>query len=172
MSAIWLEKTDIANLVGAGVAVDAELSISELPRVAVAVLPESGPIRAGFSFEKTDSGIVLMNGELHGSVELTCQRCLERIRIEIDDQLRLALLASEMDESKVPQGYELLIIPGGELRLADLIEDEVLLELPLSARHPDGDCGSLGRNLNELKEPAAEMTTPFAGLADMLRDRR
>ncbi|MDH3645406.1 MAG: YceD family protein [Gammaproteobacteria bacterium] len=172
MSAIWLQKTSIDRLGGAGVAIDTEVSISELPRVAAAVLHDTRPIRLRIRAQESDRGIVLIDGDLQAMLVLTCQRCLDEMSVGIDSSLRLALLSQPIEEDLIPAGYEPLVIPAGKVRLADLVEDEILLELPIAPRHADQDCGPLKENVKALKGSASktETTTPFAGLADMMRD--
>ena len=171
MSAIWFQKTDVARLVAKSVAIETEFSISELPRVSEAVLADSGPVQADFEFKNAQKGIVLADGALSGSVKLRCQRCLDQMDVALDSRLRLALLVNENQLEFVPADYEPLMIADGAIRLVDLIEDEILLLLPIAAKHNENDCGPLNENLKSLHEPAkAETTAPFANLAEMMRD--
>ena len=172
MSAIWFQKTEFARLVGEGVAIDTELSICELPRVAAAALPGSGPFQVRFEFKTSQNNIVLVDGALSGQLKLRCQRCLDEMDVEIDSSLRLALLVHENQLELIPEDYEPLTIPAGEVRIVDLIEDEILLALPIAAKHTKDDCGTLNENVKSLRastEP--EKTAPFAGLAEMMRVR-
>ena len=174
MSAIWLQKTDLGRLAGAGLVIDTTLSISELPRAAAAVLRNDETVQLRMNLQEADHGITLLDAGIQTTLKLTCQRCLDEMPVRIDSELRLALLSKKTQEGLIPVGYEPLLIPGGEIRVADLIEDEILLGLPISPRHDDKDCGPLREDLQTLQESAADTdtTTPFAGLADMMRDTR
>ncbi|MBT8136650.1 MAG: DUF177 domain-containing protein [Gammaproteobacteria bacterium] len=169
MSALWFEKLPLATLAGDASAGSVELPLAALPRLAEAVLPDTGPVTV--SCQLSGDQPLLLDARVNGRVRVACQRCLEPLQIEVDDELHLALSTVDIDSEQLPAGYELLVVPDGELRLADLMEDEVLLELPLAPRHPAGECGALTGDLEQLEKPAAETTTPFSGLADMLRDR-
>ena len=169
MSAIWFQNTEIARLVGESVAV--ELSIGELPRVAAAVLPGSGPVHVRFEFQSARNSIVLFDGETRGRLKLRCQRCLDELDVDIDSIVRLALLVDETQSELIPDEYEPLTISGGEVRVMDLIEDEILLMLPIAAKHAKDQCGPLKNSLESLRGSAEpEMTAPFANLAEMMRD--
>ena len=78
---------------------------------------------------------------VHGEVELTCQRCLAGLlhRIDIDRTVHLARNADELDRlDALPDGDA--ILAGDKLDLLVLVEDEVLLSLPLAAMHAEGEC--------------------------------
>ena len=79
--------------------------------------------------------------EVEGVLQLRCQRCLG----QLDHPLRLGidlLLASPAEAA----GYGLddeegeWIEPSAQLDIASLVEDEIILSLPYSPRHPDGEC--------------------------------
>jgi uncharacterized protein len=101
---------------------------------------------------------------LRATVMLVCQRCLRPVQQELASQTRLAFAARE--DAVLPADHE--VIPGDPRRvdLALLAEDELLLSLPLIARHAVGeDCGALP---GEAPAPP-EMRRPFAGLKDLLK---
>jgi uncharacterized protein len=81
------------------------------------------------------------------AVELTCQRCLEEFTYPVGARVEMALVESETGES-VPEGCEVLIVEDGRLRPADVVEDELIMALPLVPRHArSDDCGPLGRDV-------------------------
>ena len=75
------------------------------------------------------------------------------------------------DAPELPGDYEAI---GGDPRMVDfaaLVEDELLLGLPLIPRHEaDEKCTPPGGVVTDAGEtPAAEMRRPFAGLKDLLK---
>jgi uncharacterized protein len=85
--------------------------------------------------------------EVKGSVEMICQRCLKpvEVRIETDRQLYLASSEEEaerLEATLVDLDIEVMVT-GQSLDLAGLIEDEVLLGLPLVPMHEHCDMDSL-----------------------------
>lgn len=166
MSAIWFGKSAVAELGRSG-PLTAALEVDRLPRLNEAVVPPSGPIEAQVAFGN-DGENVLVDASLRGAVSVACQRCLEPMTLAVDSRMRLALVAD--DTAVAPDGYESLFVPDGEVRLADLVEDEILLGIPFSARHPDGECGALAQALEDMRG-SSEATRPFAGLAALLRDK-
>jgi uncharacterized protein len=67
---------------------------------------------------------------------LTCQRCLQPVRHELAARVELMALVDESALSQLPGDVEPLLTGGQPVRLADLVEDEALLALPIVASHP------------------------------------
>lgn len=97
-----------------------------------------------------------------GTVQLTCQRCLQAFAFEIDSQSELMLAkndehADEIDALLDDESLD-VIVASQEFNLFELIEDEALLALPLAPKHeacPDASLLELGKDTQEL---------PFAAL--------
>ena len=86
-------------------------------------------------------GSLSMRLMVHGQVEMTCQRCLGPMQqaIEIDHMVLLARNETELERlDAIPDSDAILV--GENLNLVDLVEDEVLLGLPLAAMHDEGQC--------------------------------
>jgi len=105
-----------------------------------------------------------------GQLHLLCQRCLGLLRheVRVDSQLvvvpRGVLPDDDLNDPEAPDLIE--AIP--ELKVAALVEDEVLLSLPLAPRHPEGECqGRL-----EKHDDAGGAPSPFAQLAALKAPRR
>ena len=79
--------------------------------------------------------------EIRGEVELTCQRCLGGLahRIEIVRTLHLARNEDELERLDALPDCD-AIMAGDKLDLLALVEDEVLLSLPLAPKHAEGEC--------------------------------
>ena len=65
------------------------------------------------------------------ALPLTCQRSLEVFALPVSVDARLGFIVREEDEAGLPQDYEPLLIDPAGLRPADVIEDELILALPL-----------------------------------------
>lgn len=167
MSAIWFEKSALADLDRSG-PLTAVLSVDRMSRVGAVVIPPSGPIDVRMDFAR-HGDLVLIDAELSGAVSVGCQRCLEPMTLVIDSRLRIALAADEQTGAAAPEDYESVVATDGKIRLVDLVEDEILLGIPFSSRHADGECGPLARELDGMQS-ATDKSRPFAGLAGMMRD--
>ena len=100
---------------------------------------------------------------IEGFVFLTCQSSLEVFRHDVLIDDRLVLVASEsalpsIDEESETEDY---LVADEPLDIRDLVEDAVLLALPMVPRKPDLDGRSGGR------EEAVRKESPFAALASL-----
>ena len=61
-------------------------------------------------------------------------------------------------------GIEPVLAPDGRIALRDLVEEELLLVVPLVPRHEDeADCGRVASDEADVRQ------TPFAGLGELLK---
>lgn len=95
-------------------------------------------------------GKTAISGQLTGVVELVCQRCLNSMPYSLDE--RFALLLSNAEETKLGSDveddmeyqsseWEEWVADATRVDLAQLVEEQVILALPLIAKHEDErDC--------------------------------
>ena len=104
--------------------------------------------------------------EIIGKIHLSCQRCLEKLSHEVDFQtfLVLAKTEAELDQTDEDDTID-AILATPDMDVISLIEDEIILSLPISSRHADGECTA-----HELESSKDDLTSktqpahPFAAL--------
>jgi len=111
----------------------------------------------------------LLELEIAGSLRLRCDRCLAPLDYPLALHSRVLLvhpgeLRQDDDDPEAPEWIE----AGPELDLLELVEDEILLGLPLSVRHGPENCSSGKSGIDR----AGAADSPFAGLASMLEPKR
>ena len=80
-----------------------------------------------------------------GAMELPCQRCLGNMPYKVEVERTLYLARNEAEMERLDALPDSDAIQAGEiLNLVDLVEDEVLLSLPLATMHAEGECPVLG----------------------------
>jgi len=133
---------------------------------------EPGEIDLMIGFSIVD-GRVALDGKLSGCVTMTCQRCMQRVSVDIEDEFQLVLVhdeAERMQQEDTAGGYEPIVADPARLDLRWLAEEQTLLSVPLVAKHADEQCAQ-----EAAPTPAQpEETTgqrPFANLRNMLRDK-
>ncbi|MCP5145696.1 MAG: DUF177 domain-containing protein [Gammaproteobacteria bacterium] len=110
-----------------------------------------------------------LKGTISGRVRGICQRCLEDAEIPVQAQVDYACVKSEAQGREFEPDHDyLLMTDEDKVPLLDLIEDEILLALPMIPRHSEEDCAPA--NVAEAA-PVVEETDrkPFADLADLLK---
>lgn len=126
------------------------------------------PLGIEVTLSKTNN-VLNLDFNLTGEVWLTCQRCLNPVAYNLTGDHQIALLADESQVRLLDEEDEYLLLAeildedgkDNLLPLAQLIEDELLLEIPLSPKHDD--CEMVVDQVGEIEEEAEE--SPFAALA-------
>lgn len=115
------------------------LPLEQMPRLAVQVADKSGSLEVDLEVAREASGAWL-SGAIRGNLSLTCQRGLHSYPWECSLTPRLRLVASETEEERALKDCEPYLIQDDQLPVRDLVEDEVLLALPIVPRCDDPDC--------------------------------
>jgi uncharacterized protein len=100
-----------------------------------------------------------------GSVDLQCQRCLGKLVFPVAVQTNLLVLTGEAG-GDTAEFDDLDGIPAAaQTDVWSLVEDEVLLAIPLAPRHAENECSPAVKTAGE---PVA---SPFAALARLTQER-
>ena len=135
------------------------LDPSRLPRLA-----EMRCATTGLSFEirgRTDAeGRGWLQVLTKGTLTLECQRCLGPLTFPLALRSEILLAESERDIETADDDID-RVLAGKAMDVCQLIEDEVLLALPMAPRHEQ--CGGEGGGAD------AGRSSPFATLAKLKR---
>jgi len=112
-------------------------------------------------FGVDEQGQAFVEGCLKGQLGLQCQRCMEYLSYEIISDFALGIVKT-LDEVKVlPRQYEPAMVKSdGQLALRDLIEDELILNLPIIPRHEPELC-NIKLPLADVYEESGRGESPF-----------
>ena len=136
--------------------------VADLPRLQAVVRSNAGSVAWSVKGVRDGMGRLALAVEVQGTLALSCQRCLETLEHRFRSASVLVLAHSEAEADADPvevEGPE-RIVAGPEMPVRDLVEDEVLLALPLAARHE--------RCSGAQDEGRAKTNKPFAGLKGLL----
>ena len=168
MSPAPADLVNAVELAGRAARLVRRLGLSQLPRVGEAGALDGSHVTAQLDFGTFD-GRVTVAVRVQGEVVLVCQRCLKPCACEIDESAALAL--AERDTDEVPGGYEPLLGDPERLSLTAVIEEQVLLGLPLVPMHANAaQCGAAAAALATAEDETAadEKQRPFANLRQLL----
>jgi uncharacterized protein len=139
---------------------------AQLPRVAQELFDETGAIEYRIEGSVNLKGEPALRVELAFELALPCQRCMERlpVKLEVGRTLVLSREVQEL-ESMADEDEDVDSIPlVGSLDLLDLIDQEVMLSLPLAPRHDDGACETAPG-----AEQGSTVASPFSVLSQLKR---
>ena len=98
---------------------------------------------------------------LHGVLPLQCQRCMKAVDFAVDENVRIVLFADEaaLDRAMLADDALEGMVSDKETDVYTLLEDQILMALPLSPKHDD--CPS------DTDAYRPQRTNPFAVLAGL-----
>lgn len=163
-------RLDAVRLAADGASLERRFSLAGFPRLADSLVASRGDATVQLSFLELADGIAGCDFAVEATLPLRCQRCLQAVELPVRSEGRLAFVASEADAARVPEGAEPVTVDPRAVELHALVEDELLLSLPLVPRHEDDTCGAAADAGAPPEDDDARATTrPFAGLKDLLK---
>jgi uncharacterized protein len=114
----------------------------------------------------------VIQGRIQARVMVECQRCSGPFEQALDVTFAYCAVAQGDDNALIPEAYEQVELDDqGELNLNQLLEDELLLALPLVPRHELADCGLDLRTMSFGELPAEALKrNPFEALSQLKKD--
>ncbi|WP_346836458.1 YceD family protein [Microbulbifer sp. SAOS-129_SWC] len=133
------KRVDARKLVQREQYLDGVLAVDQLERLPAAVESISGEVRAELTFGRDLQGHATVDGRVQCAVQLLCQRCLQPMPAQVDGTFRWGIVWSEERGKALPKDLDPIVQAGDELNLYEVLEDEILLNLPMVAYH-DEEC--------------------------------
>lgn len=163
---------DPVNLADRGREVAGIVPIAAFERLAPSLHSREGELDAVLRFGQDDAGRRTLHARVTGALELVCQRCLAPCELEVDADMAVVLVESEAEAEALPEELDALIVGGQRsMHTVDMIEDELILGLPLVPRcADDAVCRPAVELLDsealESGGQAGERQRPFEGLGE------
>jgi len=128
-------------------------------------LKEKVHVRLDFETNKHDTSIFKATGTLKTRFYLTCQKCLKLVDRGIEIPVKLALHNKSNERHNI-HGYECWELDGNSIKTLDLIEELLIIAIPLYIKHNvDEDCVSL----SAIDFQKQQVTLPFADLKNRVK---
>lgn len=151
-----------------GQKINGEVPIAHLPRLLDVLDNPQGVLSYTVQGVVDRQGRLALDVSISGSCQLRCQRCLNGLgyAIQLDTRLLLRNQASlDALAENVAGGEEEefdSILADAHLDVLDLLEEEILLSLPIAPKHEFGDCQA-----TDGEDARKEKQHPFAVLAKL-----
>lgn len=135
--------------------------VSGLERLHDLLVEVAGEVGFEIRGSKGGRGELLLQLQVTGFLPLACQRCLEVVPFELDVDSLLEVIpeGADMSQDELEDDTRDFLPVAGELDVAELVEDEILLALPVAPRHEK--CGLPGA------ADAGERISPFDALVGL-----
>ena len=171
MSPPWFKPLDVDRLSEAEADIEFAVPLAELPRLRAQLANVAGEVQGRVHFRRM-AGVAVAELTLSGTARLVCQRCLEAMDVGVEAAAEVGLVATEADVSRVPEELEPVLAPDGRISVGELVEEELLLTLPIVPLHADGEGGAcVAADAPPLATDGREeeVQRPFAQLAELLK---
>lgn len=147
----------------AGIVAD---DLARLPADEVPAGWQASPVGLDLAFGWGGRGrrMPVLEGRVTARVPAVCQRCLAPFVFVLERDLRLLFAKSE---AEVPDAgdYEVWETEGETIRPLDVVEEAMIMAIPLSAMHNSAECRPPGQE----EAPGPDTVRPFADLKSRMR---
>ena len=172
------DRLDVAAFAKAGATLSGVDPISQFPRLASEAGQVHGMHQVGWQAEgehvpeSGGPGHLWLHLSVQALVPMTCQRCLQAADIALDVERSFRFVKDEATaEAMDDESEEDLLALSKEFALRELIEDELLMELPVVPKHDE--CPqevNLASSDEDFEQAVSDKPNPFAVLASLRKN--
>jgi DUF177 domain-containing protein len=150
---------DVLGFARNGEELRGEIPVSEMPRLQDLLVSAEGSVSYVLRGWQNRDGKSLLELALQGELQLRCQRCLQGMPYLINTKSQLMPVPENELGDLVSEEEGIDLIPVQDhMNILEMIEEEILLGLPLAPRHESGKCNPATGLPDQVKE------NPFAVL--------
>lgn len=162
------EQVDHRRLVSDQAILQGTIPIHRFSRLVRLVESDNGNAQIRLEFRKRKKQQTLVVGKASLEASLICQACLESLTIPLEIAVQLILVSSESELLALKQDEDGLLVDSKLVTLVDLVEDELIVSLPMVPRHSFGTCELFSQKPGQ--DDMKETHQPFAALSKMQED--
>lgn len=160
---------DLDRFVEKAASLHGTLAIKDMPRLVSSLASQEGEVAVDANFGIDKQGIKFIKGSVKALVYVLCARCLEVFVQEILSDFSYGVVNSDAKAKKLPAHYEPVLLTDQNLNVVEMIEDELIINLPIVPKHDLKSC-KVKTPVVVLEDPeAAEetKTSPFSVIASL-----
>lgn len=169
-------QVDARKLAAAGTEIRASERVSEFPRFVAGLLSDLGDVAVELHFHVDRQGLHRLDGHVLTEVSVTCQRCMQPMSLTLDSAFHVGLVWGESQLQTLPRELESVVMDSDTLDVLPLVEDELIVAMPIVAFHDEADCeGAASVQFPPPQEAQGndeQRENPFAVLEKLKSDKR
>jgi uncharacterized protein len=155
------------------------VALVQLKRLTQSLTCTEGDVDVNIQTGTDERGLTFLKGDAKVVGQAVCQRCNDKMTLNLVTEFIYSPVKpgydeDEDEENQLPEYYDAIEVNEfGEIGLRDLIEDELILEVPLITVHDEQVCPAAGRDMTwgEIEEEIVEeKPNPFAVLKQLKRN--
>jgi len=142
---------------------DGQLALRNMRRLGEIICDDSGTIDYHLQLGRDEFGFSYIRGTFEVALQLICQRCLHPFALQLSNEMNIGLAVSDEQLEKLPGHYEPMLLMKDEVSLLTLIEEEIILSIPMVPVHKNAACQAA----DLLARHAPKKENPFAVLKEL-----
>jgi len=150
-----------------GLELAGKLPVNDLSRINEMVLDGTAEVDVELDFLVDEERIRTVRGQAQCQLTVTCQRCLEPVTVPVEASISLAIVWDEDAAKNLPKRFDPWIAAEGPNDLFEVIEDELLLNLPLASYHEHACVETSAFSVGEAGEVEEVASNPFQMLEQL-----
>lgn len=163
-----------------GRVIEGAVSPLRLERLADLATDAHEPVPVHYRIEFFQPGadkLWLARISVEAELRLICERCLEPMALSLSGDSTLQFVYSDEQAAQVGEAYEPVILDDeGMVSIAELVEDEVLMAVPVVVRHPEACREPWRESVADTVDPGPDGSgmkdNPFAVLASLRKGHK
>jgi uncharacterized protein len=172
------DRIDALKLFTRNGSITAVLPIARLHRLSLNLQDTNGQVVVDLHFGLDANKKMLLTGTLDSKVIVLCQRCMSEMELDLHSDLYLKVCANDKQLRALPKSEDAIVIDETGLNILEVIEDELILSLPIVTLHSVMSCNKAdsadahftaisGLENGENQIAKDEKQSPFAMLATL-----
>ena len=168
---------DPRKLARRGVQFEGSLALEQFGQLVDSLADDKGEVQVSLHFYMSEDHRVILEGFVSATLPLICQRCLGVAAIPVTADLRLMGVLTDEQARALPEAFDPMMMGDEPVELVPLLEEELLLALPIVASHPPEDCPAQSSYTTETEKEAKafaeqvekkrKSSNPFSVLAEL-----
>ncbi|MCH8538797.1 MAG: 23S rRNA accumulation protein YceD [Alkalimonas sp.] len=149
---------------------DGVIPLSGLSRLSEHLLDTAGDVTVSIDCDIDEQKLVVIKGNAACSVQVACERCQQPLELELACQFAFTPVRSDNTAlDHIPECYDVIVKDEhGEVNLRQMVEDELILTLPMYPAHDERFCSASEKPVSFGKvDEEEEKPNPFAILQEL-----
>jgi uncharacterized protein len=146
------------------------VALARMEMLAKETVSLDGDAFVSMEFSRDADNYILIDLHLQANLQLLCQRCMQPFEYKVDVKRTLSPIGGESNRL-LPEQYEPCKLEDGFVFPQHIVEDELILSLPVVAKHENVDCAKHTDRAyyasNDLVEQVVKKENPFKILAQI-----
>lgn len=164
------KQIDPFQLANKSATLEGDLLLSKMVRLKEFLCEKNGIAHVHLEFGRDAHSFAFMRGSITTELKLVCQRCGEPMSLSLEIPVDASPVHDDKEAQRLPKNYDPFIISGDTISLITMVEEEILLSIPIVPKHSIAECKVKPAQLVEWQEEKDDTSHPFSKLKKLLRE--